>query len=95
MRMKSFAGGKYASSHGAAIDAAIPILRKLERHPSVKKIVLGYITSAKSTRSGSHTLKITREPAGLHLKIRGGLYSQVIRVYTNDPLAIEELLQDS
>ncbi len=88
---KKLAGKKFSGSHTTIIDAAFPLVIKLERNPLVYKISLGLI---RKCRSGSFNIKAKEIPSGLELIIRGSLYVQTIYLYITEPETNRETIKE-
>lgn len=91
--MKKFSGGKITASHSAAVDAAKPLVKKLQRSPLVKKISLGIIKPGLKT--APHRVKIKPTKSGLELTVRGTKAVQTIYVYTGSSDLVEKLIKDN
>lgn len=90
--MPKRSGGKFADSHTTVIDAAVPLVDLASNLESVSKIVLGLISQA-GRGSGARSVKVSDEPAGLFLKVRGNSSVQEIRIYTGDKEKLRSALR--
>ena len=89
--MPHLAGKKIAKSHSTITESAGEIIKLIQSHPLVTKIVTGEI---KVIKAGPTRIKITRIPAGLQLMIRGHNSRQKIFLYTGDPKTIENIIKN-
>ena len=76
-------GGKVTSSHTTLIEAAEPIIKKLEVFPEVKKVTLGPIEQVRRA-SGIRVVKITDDASCVRLTITQKATVQLLFVYTED-----------
>lgn len=89
--MKHTSGRRVTSTHGTYIDAAGPIIGVARQQTSrVKRIALGFIKAG--LPSAPIRLKISAVNGGLNLKVRGSTSAQEIKLYTDHPESVKELL---
>lgn len=91
--MNHLAGKKFTSTHTTVTDATKPLVAFLSKQESVKKISLGIITRI-SGKSSRMRVKIADEPACLVLKVHGNSSVQEVRIYTDEKLLVQKLIED-
>ena len=75
--------------HTSIIEIAEPIIRAIKKHPDVRKISPGIITSI---RTSLPRLKCEETQGGLSLKIRAPRQVQQFYIYTNNPSSVEKVI---
>ncbi len=85
---KHIAGGKITDTHSSIIDAAIPLVKLIQKQPEVSKIVLGPITQG--LRPAPHRIKVKPITGGINITVRGSATKQELYVYTSNPPVTEE-----
>ena len=88
-------GGKITSKHTSTIESVAALVDFLKGKEEVNKIVLGIITTPKtSRRSATKAIKILQEPAGLLLRVTQKNTIQELRVYADDKTMVSNLIAE-
>jgi hypothetical protein len=90
----SKAHSKSTAPHTTAIEAARCFISLIEKDSSVTKVSLGIIKFIKGARGGvPKRIKCTHESACLVVKVRGNLYTQVLRFYTKSTQELQKKIE--
>lgn len=84
---------KLTRSHTSIIDAAQAVVVAAQKHPEVDKISLGIIKQIGHT--GGSRLKCQEISVGLLCSVRGSTTIQQLIIFTKNPAAVAEVLQNS
>lgn len=88
-------GGKITSKHTSTIESVAILVDYLNSKEDVDKIVLGIITTPKTSRkSATKAIKILQESAGLLLRVTQKNTIQELRVYADNKDAVSTLIKD-
>ena len=85
-------GAKFSNRHSTVIPAAIPIIKVAKALASVEKVVLSTI---RRVPPGEPRIKFDDVLAGLRVTIRGSAAHQILFVYTSQPQATKEALEQA
>jgi hypothetical protein len=88
--MGHLAGGKITRSHTTAIEEAADVVRALQKHSDVSKIVLGAIKAG--LPNGQPRVKSIPITGGIRVEVRGIHSKQQLFVYTAEPEAVAGLV---
>lgn len=92
--MPHITGPKISDSHTTAIEAAEPVVKRLQKDPGVKKITLGKIDNAGGASSRSSTrVKIIDERTRILITVSGPGSHQDISVYPAKEAGRERLVK--
>lgn len=88
-------GGKITSKHTSTIESVAILVDYLNSKEEISKIVLGIITTPKTSRkSATKAIKILQESAGLLLRVTQKNTIQELRVYADNKDAVSTLIKD-
>ncbi len=85
-------GRKVSNRHSTVIKAAQTLISAAKALEAVSKVVLGPI---QDIGPGAQRLKFTPIPAGLKVAVRGSSAIQIIFVYTAEPSAVRQRLEEA
>lgn len=83
-------GPKISDSHQTLIEPAKPLVRAAKQLDEVTKIVIAELVKV---GPGKQRIKFVTVPAGLKLTVRGGILQQVLYVYTQERLTVQQALE--
>ncbi len=87
-----FRGPKISCNHQTMIEAAKPIVKKAKSLEYVTKVVIAELVKV---GPGKQRIKFADVPAGLKVTVRGGILQQVLYVYTQERLAVQQTLESA